>query len=81
MDNFTVDGILCRVDRLLDISHTGSAPFCYDGDVIVEPSDILQVYAEKDGYFVSAKFEDTDTGIIEQFTDYLRTALRRRKMR
>lgn len=78
MDNFTVDGILCRVDRLFGIGHTGSAPFCYDGDVIVEPSDELQVFAEKDGYRVTAKFIDTDEDIIGKFTKCLRRALKRR---
>ena len=79
MDSFMVDGILCRVDRLLGLGHTGSAPFCYDGDVTVEPSNIFQVFAEFDGHFATAKFEDTDTDIIAKFTDYLRTAVKRLK--
>ncbi len=79
MDNFTVDGILCRVDRLVGVGHTGSAPFCYDGDVVVEPSNILQVFAEFENYWFTAKFEDTDNDIIKKFTKYLRRAIKKRK--
>ncbi len=79
MDNFTVDGILCHVDRLLGVGHTGSAPFCYDGDVVVEPSNILQIFADIGGACAIAKFEDTDTEIVPKFTDYLRTAIKRRE--
>ena len=45
MDDFKVDGILCRVDEPLGVSHTGSAPYCYNGDIIVEPDGTIQVVA------------------------------------
>lgn len=79
MDNFVVDGTTCRIDRLTDLAHTGSAPYCYDGDVIVEPGSIFQVFAEVDGHCITARYEDTDTGIVEKFTKYFRIAVERMK--
>ncbi len=81
MNNYMVDNILCRVDETVAISHTGSAPFCYNGDVLVEPSGILQVVAEYKNHLWSAVFDKTDSegDIRKAVRSGLRKAIKRLK--
>ncbi len=50
--NFEVDGILFEFSEPLVVGHTGSAPYCYDGEVVVEGSGTTQLVATRGDYIV-----------------------------
>ncbi len=79
MEDFEVDGILCEVNNPLCISHTGSAPYCYNGEVIVEKDETYQVTAIYKGHMWSGLFEkdDSEEKIRSATTLALRGAIRR----
>ncbi len=80
MENFKVDGIECEVDRRLRIYHTGSAPYCYDGEIVVEPGNILQVVARYKKHVWSVLFninEHSEKHIKDTVTVGLRMVIER----
>lgn len=77
MEDFTVDGIACLVSRPVAIYHTGSAPFCYDGDIVIEPSGSLQVTARFGKWILNILFAPDDPDVISKFTKVLRRGIKR----
>ncbi len=61
MDSFKVDGILCEVHEPLCVSHTGSKPYCYDGEIIVEKDETYTVVVCYKGHMLSLLFEKDDS--------------------
>ena len=79
MRNFKVDGIECEVSECLGISHTGSAPYCYNGDILVEPNGLMQVVAFYKNHIWKAKFDKCigEKSIKEAVACSLRKAIKR----
>ncbi len=79
MEDFEIDGVLCKVTEPLCISHTGSKPYYYDGKIIVEKDETYQVIAEYKNHIYSVLFDKdgSEEHIREVMSFGLRAAIKR----